>query len=164
MRRRIYLCTLTLGISIGLTACNDQPDASAATPANTWQTTMNLQLPKIARCELSSQADHHKLSVNGLGGFVIELHEGPEITYQLLADEKLFRGDLRLPARARDSIFLLDSVGSKSLLNMVTSAKTLTLVEIYSSDKELRHDFALEGFNSAYEAFKRCLAKKPRAE
>ncbi|MEH6814241.1 MAG: hypothetical protein V7677_17030 [Motiliproteus sp.] len=121
---------------------------------------MNLQLPEIGRCELSSQVVDHKLSLNGLGNFVITVHQGPNINYELLVDQKLFRGDLRLPARASDRILLFDSVISQSLLNAVTSGKILTLVEVYSrNNKKLRHDFKLEMFKPAYQEFKSCLAK-----
>lgn len=109
VRKWIYPSIAFLGTIIGLNA-GYQPGADESVPANTWQTTMNLQLPEIGRCELSSQVADHKLSFNGLKGFVIAVHQGPEIIYELLVDHKLFRGDLRVPAKGRDRIILFDSV------------------------------------------------------
>ncbi|MEH6472445.1 MAG: hypothetical protein V7752_14450 [Halopseudomonas sp.] len=147
-------------MTTGLIACTYQSDANASDPANTWQTTVNLQQHEIGRCELSSKADHHTLSLNGLGNFVITVHQGPDITYELLVDQKLFRGDLRLPARASDRILLFDTVTSQSLLNSVASGDVLTLVEKYAlNNKKLRHDFKLVSFKPAYQEYERCLSK-----
>lgn len=159
MSRWIYRSTAALIITVGLIA-NSYQLAGASDQTNTWKTVMDLQQPEIGRCNLSSQLTHHNLSLNGLESFVITVHKGPDITYELLVDQKLFLGELRLPARAFDRIFVFGSATSQSLLDAVISGKVLTLVEKYSQEsKELRHDFMLEGFNPAYLEFERCLAK-----